>query len=1376
MSRQRYRACLRIVLLSLFALPATWARNLLPAGVSALDTEQALSGVRYLGERDYPRDPKRFRRIVSTSPYRGAGCLEFTSFGPKYGFVIFPGPAAGFAKGETFTASAYVRAPSKTQVMIYVWSDDGAFHPYDQVRKTAEVSTQWRQISVTGKLTRQCERVSVLIRVHPQPGTTRYAVLVDDVRLERGNKPSPSSPEKGPVARPTRTPQTTAAHHENSRARPGGRGRPPSKNPRRTNANTATPGGRSPLTAEAGATGDRIRFIVPRIARTPKLDGILDDASWETAPLMSGFTLRDRDGTPAPQATKVRMLHDGKALYVAAWCEEENLDALRGASVARDRPDWNDDRIELFLNVLAIPTEPTFYLSINAFGVTCDSLIGGTGRWDPELNLTTGRDADGWTAEFRIPFAELGVEAPGGSMWTFNIGRHHRTSCNASSQLMRYEQGFHEPPYFERMLLDAKQTKTQLRVVSLSRGEMSPTGNQLGTNHAVYRVENEGDQAADVVFVIENHVAGKRRSRHVLTRTVAPGRTVVSQPYTTMAVPNESLVLNVFAGRDGGKRFYHLVNHIDRLRPYRVVPALDDPLFGALLQRRGTRPERTNWHITWPMPIAGLTYCSAIQFGCANSFADMHRTLTKARHHVLHHYVPDLPCIDRAWSGRFNRRWNPDFERLAKGAREHGLAGPILYASYYLIGVGPDGKAGTNFFGAGFLPDPVNRNAFAESAAATVRTFGRTVRAVCAGDEQTSRQLHVLERYMNETPKAQCDQPFLLEADKVVRERYGNGKYGIPWGTPKSHPDYPYQRRALLLWLRDELHKANCEMARRVREVIPEMVIVGEDGHHGTTLSLELQHEYADVVTAQFQHRQPHDYTYDAKQLRDLSGIREVKPVPHDLDSGFPNGRLQPDELRELYSQALRGGATGFHFWPAALGAKSPTPPLMACASQGNRLAWDTLIAVSHQVNELPPLKFPKKSTTALFVSRNTRLCAGQTGYAEDYALFRLLGPELRGWFTFVSDAQLALKTADLGDFRLLFVPNATYADTLTADAFLEFCSKGGTLVSCDPHVLEHNVDGTSLADRRSEIFGIEVGGFQEAAKSLTFADKSDLGKGDLPVDSARSKPVEVRVTDGEATVQAVFDNGSPAIVEKRHGKGRAIYVAWSFCNSDLLLDTEWGNMVARLYKRSGGKTGHDIWRFTLPAVDLPKPERAKGRCLTGNHAFWYQYRLVRGPGNADTGGTYTITTAGKGQSHEFTQGRLTNRLRLLEDPNLSIALQGYGGYLKFKSDPWVERVTGNAAATVTFDFREPYPLDRAELFYTGALNTIVIETSKDGRTWTPGLTRTFDKPTGFREIVHLTLTLRETPDARFMRWVIIPGDTEAAVELVEAEVWAKAP
>lgn len=70
---RRYRACLKIVLLQLFVLPATWAGNLLPVEVSALDTEKALSGIRYLGERDYPRSPERFRRILTTTSYRGVG-------------------------------------------------------------------------------------------------------------------------------------------------------------------------------------------------------------------------------------------------------------------------------------------------------------------------------------------------------------------------------------------------------------------------------------------------------------------------------------------------------------------------------------------------------------------------------------------------------------------------------------------------------------------------------------------------------------------------------------------------------------------------------------------------------------------------------------------------------------------------------------------------------------------------------------------------------------------------------------------------------------------------------------------------------------------------------------------------------------------------------------------------------------------------------------------------------------------------------------------------------------------------------------------------------------------------------------------------------
>ena len=473
-----------------------------------------------------------------------------------------------------------------------------------------------------------------------------------------------------------------------------------------------------------------------------------------------------------------------------------NLTGLTSLSKLRDKPDWGDDRIEFFLNVLGIPRMPTYYLSINAFGVLCDYCLGGP-PWDPPVEVATSRAGDGWIVEARLPLSSFGKSRIFGEVWRMNIGRHHRTSHTVSTQLICSEQGFHDPPHFDNILFKRSEAPDGVEVVCFSRGDLTPLGNRVGTNRAVYRVRNRSPKAIELAFTIESEVGGKTVNRTSLMRTVGDRDTTVEQFYEVKGEAGETVIFRVNRDSGEGPLLFHSGNQVDKIRKYRTVWPLADPLFEPLLDRDRVRNPRSNGFIMWGMPVSRIEYYAALQFGMARSYEEVRRECSEAGMHFLSSYVARLPCVQKDWADRFERRHNPGFERQIEERRSKGLTGPILYAPYYIIGVDNQGREGTNVFHTGFLPDPVNRKAFVESVRATVEKLGDAIWAVCAGDEQIARQMSNSMKYLAKTPREDNPFPFLDEADvRVIGAGYaGVGSEPDLAVRPGLGPGGPGRRR-----------------------------------------------------------------------------------------------------------------------------------------------------------------------------------------------------------------------------------------------------------------------------------------------------------------------------------------------------------------------------------------------------------------------------------------------------------------------------------------------------------------------------------------------------------------------------------------------------
>jgi hypothetical protein len=169
-------------------------------------------------------------------------------------------------------------------------------------------------------------------------------------------------------------------------------------------------------TVAGSALAQNIHPTTPPVARAVplqgeiRIDGKLDEPIWQTAPVATDFRQNQpKEGEPATQRTEVRFAFDGAAIYVGArMFDTEGAAGVKTRLVRRDG-DPNSDYFQVIFDTYHDHIGRLFFL-VNPSGVKNDANgLGGGGddSWDPVWEVKTTIDSLGWTAEMRIPFAQL---------------------------------------------------------------------------------------------------------------------------------------------------------------------------------------------------------------------------------------------------------------------------------------------------------------------------------------------------------------------------------------------------------------------------------------------------------------------------------------------------------------------------------------------------------------------------------------------------------------------------------------------------------------------------------------------------------------------------------------------------------------------------------------------------------------------------------------------------------------------------------------------------------------------------------------------------------------------------------------------------------
>ena len=156
------------------------------------------------------------------------------------------------------------------------------------------------------------------------------------------------------------------------------------------------------------------------------MDGKLSEADWKRAVPSDTFTQQyPREGAAPSHRTEVRVLYTDRALYIGIDCPQANTPVVARLT-RRDRV-TTADRVTVDIDSRGEGLT-AFHFGVNAAGVLDDGIYfderNYSPDWDENWQAATDIRADGWSAEFLIPFQVLRFTAASEQRWGMQVQRY----------------------------------------------------------------------------------------------------------------------------------------------------------------------------------------------------------------------------------------------------------------------------------------------------------------------------------------------------------------------------------------------------------------------------------------------------------------------------------------------------------------------------------------------------------------------------------------------------------------------------------------------------------------------------------------------------------------------------------------------------------------------------------------------------------------------------------------------------------------------------------------------------------------------------------------------------------------------------------------
>ncbi len=169
----------------------------------------------------------------------------------------------------------------------------------------------------------------------------------------------------------------------------------------------------------------KLRFYsLQKHQAAPVIDGVWDDEIWQSIPVTSNFTQTiPVENDPPSFKTEVKMYYDDNAIYIAAYCYDDEVDKILTQLGNRDN-DLNADHFRIAIDPYDKQQD------FNSFQVTASGVQSDFKRSDGNFN-TVWKSAvkineDGWSLEIKIPYSALRFPKLDVQQWGIQMYRNIR--------------------------------------------------------------------------------------------------------------------------------------------------------------------------------------------------------------------------------------------------------------------------------------------------------------------------------------------------------------------------------------------------------------------------------------------------------------------------------------------------------------------------------------------------------------------------------------------------------------------------------------------------------------------------------------------------------------------------------------------------------------------------------------------------------------------------------------------------------------------------------------------------------------------------------------------------------------------------------------
>ena len=440
---------------------------------------------------------------------------------------------------------------------------------------------------------------------------------------------------------------------------------------------------------------------------------------------------------------------------------------------------------------------------------------------------------------------------------------------------------------------------------------------------------------------------------------------------------------------------------------------------------------------------------------------------------------------------------------------------------------------------------------------------------------------------------------------KEVLEKYGFGKFAAPLPKEKSFQSDPNRALRWIAynrWMSDKFAESRQHLHDALHEVHPGATysaanywfmsrFVPYDYSRLASCSdmMELD-PYASSAEARHGTAVPgkektlgrgvYNHGFGAKFMTDLTD-KPVRIVAQAFD--YAGYSMQPEDLREWVSQALRCGASTIDYYT------------MDHPRRTRRDRWDMMLHLSREITRMNRIQLPNDPDTAILYTLYTHMSHGEnTSGDQMYAAHALVGELAGSWFKFVSDAQLERNQTSLAGYKVVYLPLAKYMTANATRKIEEYIRNGGVLVCGDAEAFTFDLEGNDTRAAQERILGFKSVGANTSTGITIKSPEFGLSVGTRlrllerePFDAAG--PSSISVTDSKAVTLATYQDGTSAIISRKLGKGRVItFAANPFAPTVTVEKSNWPELFRNLQQSLGCKVDRPIWHFVLP----PPPQK----------------------------------------------------------------------------------------------------------------------------------------------------------------------------------------